>query len=109
MSTLVVKGKAHDVGERLQAFRLHARSVELGADMRHIGVRMLERVLEPRQLQRGEIAARHRLGGAVEHRGERIVGGLMVHAKVAPGKREGYSISRMVGVNLLIASMRGVE
>jgi len=59
------------------------RGIEFRADMRHLGVGVLQGLLEPRQLQRRESVARHGLRGAVEHRCERI-GGLMVHAQVAP-------------------------
>ena len=81
--------KARHVGERLQAVRLDARGVELGAHMRHFGVGALDGLPEPRKLQRFEVRARHGLGGGIEHR-ERLIGS----CEVAPGNGRGYSINR---------------
>ena len=60
------------------ALRRDACGVELGADMRDLGVGELELRLQARKLQRGQVRPRHAFGGAVEH--EVQVGG-RVHAR----------------------------
>ena len=61
--------EARDVGEGLEIVRAHAGAVELAAIMRNLGMGARDRLLQAAKLQRREIAARHGLGGAIEHEG----------------------------------------
>jgi len=56
---------------RFSFVRPHAGRVEPCAEMRNLGIGARDRLLQATKLQRREIAARHRLGGAVEH--ERLI------------------------------------
>jgi hypothetical protein len=60
-----------DVGERLEIVRPRAGRVEPCAEMRNLGIGARDGLLQATKLQRREIAARHRLGGAIEH--ERLI------------------------------------
>ena len=64
--------KARDVGERLEMRpgRTPAAS-SLRRIRRNLGVGARDRLLQATKLQRREIAARHGLGGAIEHEGRR--------------------------------------
>ena len=70
--------KAPDVVERFQRVGRDAGGIELGADMRDLGVGELKLRFEARKLKRGQVRPRHAFGGAVEH--EVQVGG-RAHAR----------------------------
>jgi hypothetical protein len=77
----LVEREAHDVGERFHLLGLDAGGVELLPHVRDVGVGMRHALLEPRELQRGEVRARHGLGRAVEHVGQRVGGARLAHSR----------------------------
>ena len=67
MSDLVVNGKRRMSSSDFSLSGVTPRGIELGPDMRDLGVGELKLRLEARKLQRGEVRPRHAFGGAVEH------------------------------------------
>ena len=61
--------KTRDVGEGLEIVGPHAGGIELSAERRHLAIGARDRPLQATKLQRRELVARHRLGGAIEHEG----------------------------------------
>ncbi len=59
--------KVRDVAERGDTRRADAGCIELSPQRRDPRIGALNARLEPRELERGELAARHRLGGGIEH------------------------------------------
>ena len=60
---LVQEGEPRQVGELVEILGADTRRVEAGAVMGDVAIRVPERPLEPRELQRGELVSRGALDG----------------------------------------------